>query len=163
MTTPRNWALVLGASSGFGGAASLAFARAGRDVFGVHLDRRATQPNVERVTQEIEAAGSRPVFFNMNAADDEKRAEALAEMADRRTPRPPSDAAERGAHHAGDRGGWEPSRVLQHERGRRREEGRGPRRDGRSAYTSTAERRSRTWSASRRRSRRLGAVPCSST
>src|ERR1017187_3181389 len=81
MTTPRNWALVLGASSGFGGAASLAFARAGRNIFGVHLDRRATQPNVERITQEIEAAGSRPVFFNMNAADDEKRAEALAEMA----------------------------------------------------------------------------------
>ena len=43
MTTPRNWALVLGASSGFGEATALAFARAGRNVFGVHLDRRATQ------------------------------------------------------------------------------------------------------------------------
>jgi enoyl-[acyl-carrier protein] reductase III len=81
MTTPRNWALVLGASSGFGEAASLALARAGRNVFGVHLDRRTTLPNVERITKEIEAAGARPVFFNMNAADDEKRAEALAEMA----------------------------------------------------------------------------------
>ena len=77
MTTPRNWALVLGASSGFGEGVSLALARAGRNVFGVHLDRRATQPNVERITKEIEAAGSRPV----NAADDEKRAEALAAMA----------------------------------------------------------------------------------
>src|ERR1035437_10017067 len=81
MTTPRNWALVLGASSGFGEGVSLALARAGRNVFGVHLDRRATQPNVERITKEIEAAGSRPVFFNMNAADDEKRVEALAAMA----------------------------------------------------------------------------------
>jgi enoyl-[acyl-carrier protein] reductase III len=81
MTPSRNWALVLGASSGFGEAASLALARAGRNVFGVHLDRRTTLPNVERITKEIEAAGGRPVFFNMNAADDEKRAEALAEMA----------------------------------------------------------------------------------
>ena len=81
MTTPRNWALVLGASSGFGEGVSLALARAGRNVFGVHLDRRTTQHNVERITKEIEAAGGRPVFFNMNAADDEKRAEALAEMA----------------------------------------------------------------------------------
>src|ERR1035441_2129557 len=81
MATPRNWALVLGASSGFGEAASLALARGGRNVFGVHLDRRATLPNVERVTQGIEAAGSRAVFFNMNAADDERRAEALAGMA----------------------------------------------------------------------------------
>jgi enoyl-[acyl-carrier protein] reductase III len=77
----RSWALVLGASSGFGEAASLALARAGRNVFGVHLDRKTTQPNVERITAEISAAGARPVFFNMNAADDEKRAEAIAGMA----------------------------------------------------------------------------------
>jgi NAD(P)-dependent dehydrogenase (short-subunit alcohol dehydrogenase family) len=81
MPSTRSWALVLGASSGFGEAASLALARAGRNVFGVHLDRRATQPNVERITRGIEEAGGRPVFFNMNAADDGKRAEALAEMA----------------------------------------------------------------------------------
>jgi NAD(P)-dependent dehydrogenase (short-subunit alcohol dehydrogenase family) len=80
MVSARSWALVLGASSGFGEGVSLALARAGRNVFGVHLDRRATQPNVERITKEIEAAGGRPVFFNMNAADDEKRAEALAGM-----------------------------------------------------------------------------------
>jgi enoyl-[acyl-carrier protein] reductase III len=80
MPFPRSWALVLGASSGFGAAASLALARAGRNVFGVHLDRRATQPNVERITRGIEEAGARAVFFNMNAADDGKRAEALAEM-----------------------------------------------------------------------------------
>ncbi len=81
MTTPRSWALVLGASSGFGEATSLALARDGRNVFGVHLDRRATQPNVDRITKAIEASGARSVFFNMNAADDEKRAEALATMA----------------------------------------------------------------------------------
>ncbi len=44
------WALVLGASSGFGEANSLALARAGANILGVHLDRRQTMPNVERIT-----------------------------------------------------------------------------------------------------------------
>jgi enoyl-[acyl-carrier protein] reductase III len=81
MASTRSWALVLGASSGFGEATSLALARAGRNVFGVHLDRKATQPNVDRITGEIAKAGARHLFLNMNAADDEKRAEAIAEMA----------------------------------------------------------------------------------
>jgi len=80
MPTNRKWALVLGASSGFGEAISLALARAGRNVFGVHLDRKATLPNVERIQADIQAAGGRSVFFNVNAADPEKRAEVLAEV-----------------------------------------------------------------------------------
>jgi NAD(P)-dependent dehydrogenase (short-subunit alcohol dehydrogenase family) len=80
MTEKRKWALVLGASSGFGEAAALALARAGRNVFGVHLDRRATLPNVERITGEIDSAGARAEFFNVNAADAQKRAEVIASM-----------------------------------------------------------------------------------
>jgi len=74
------WALVLGASSGFGAAAAGALARAGMDVFGVHLDRKATQPNAERIAAEIRALGRQAHFFNINAADEEKRAETAAEM-----------------------------------------------------------------------------------
>ena len=74
------WALVLGASSGFGEAVSLALARAGMNVFGVHLDRKATLPNVERITTEIKGLGREARFFNVNAADAEKRAEVAAEM-----------------------------------------------------------------------------------
>jgi enoyl-[acyl-carrier protein] reductase III len=74
------WALVLGASSGFGEATSLALARAGLDIFGVHLDRKATLANVERITSEIGALGRQARFFNVNAADAEKRAEIGAEM-----------------------------------------------------------------------------------
>jgi len=80
MADTRKWALILGASSGFGEAIGLALARAGRNVFGVHLDRRATLPNVERIQAEMAAAGARTAFFNVNAADPEKRAEVLAEM-----------------------------------------------------------------------------------
>lgn len=80
MADKRSWVLVLGASSGFGEAAALRLARDGRNVFGVHLDRKATLPNVERITGEIAAAGRRALFFNINAADHEKRAEVVAEM-----------------------------------------------------------------------------------
>lgn len=71
------WALILGASSGFGEAISLALAKAGLDIFGVHLDRKATLPNAHRIVGEIETMGRRAVFFNMNAADEEKRREIL--------------------------------------------------------------------------------------
>lgn len=78
--TLRGWALVLGASSGFGAATSLALARAGLDVFGVHLDRKSTLPNVERLAAEIRSLGREARFFNVNAADEDKRAEVATEM-----------------------------------------------------------------------------------
>jgi NAD(P)-dependent dehydrogenase (short-subunit alcohol dehydrogenase family) len=84
-TTPdiRPWALVLGSSSGFGGAAALELARNGYSIFGVHLDRKSTMANVDRLVSNIKDAGADAVFFNVNAADSEKREEVLAEMARR--------------------------------------------------------------------------------
>ncbi len=74
------WALILGASSGFGAATSLALARAGCHIFGVHLDRKSTLPNAQRVVAEIQALGREARFFNTNAADEEKRTEVAVEM-----------------------------------------------------------------------------------
>ena len=79
----ERWALVLGASSGMGEAASLAFARAGYRIAGIHLDFRAGLAHVEEVKAAIEAAGSEALFVNMNAADDEKRADALGRLRER--------------------------------------------------------------------------------
>jgi enoyl-[acyl-carrier protein] reductase III len=76
----RGWALILGASSGFGEAVSLALAQSGLDIFGVHLDRKATLPNAERIAEAIRALGRQAVFFNVNAADGEKRGETAAAM-----------------------------------------------------------------------------------
>jgi enoyl-[acyl-carrier protein] reductase III len=76
----RRCALILGASSGFGAAASLALARNGFDIVGVHLDRRATLPNAERVVSEVRATGQRVVFYNVNAAEPERRAEIIARL-----------------------------------------------------------------------------------
>ncbi len=74
------WALVLGASSGFGAATSLALARAGLNIFGVHLDRKSTLPNAERLAVDIKTLGREAHFYNINAADEEKRAEVAGEM-----------------------------------------------------------------------------------
>jgi enoyl-[acyl-carrier protein] reductase III len=76
----QGWALVLGASSGFGDAISVGLARAGLHIFGVHLDRKATLPNAERVAADVRAAGREARFFNVNAADADRRAETVAAM-----------------------------------------------------------------------------------
>jgi enoyl-[acyl-carrier protein] reductase III len=78
----KGWALILGASSGFGGATCRELARNGFDIFGVHLDMRQTLPNAEAIVRDIEAAGQRAVFLNMNAADAEKRATAVQRLAE---------------------------------------------------------------------------------
>ena len=75
-TTPR-WALILGASSGFGEACSKALARAGYDIAGVHLDRKAGMAHVEEVKADLARTGRRALYFNVNAADEEKRKEVL--------------------------------------------------------------------------------------
>jgi len=77
------YALVLGASSGFGGATALELARHGMDIFGVHLDRRGTMPVVGALLAEIDKAGRKATYFNVNAADAENRAEVVKTIADR--------------------------------------------------------------------------------
>src|SRR5262249_58361464 len=67
------WALILGASSGFGEATAIELARAGMNIFGVHMDRRATLPHVEDIQDRIRALGRDCQFFNFNAADAEQR------------------------------------------------------------------------------------------
>ena len=84
MTDDRErWALILGASSGMGEAASLALAAAGYRIAGIHLDFRAALAHVEELKAKIEALGSEALYINMNAADDEKRASALATLRER--------------------------------------------------------------------------------
>jgi NAD(P)-dependent dehydrogenase (short-subunit alcohol dehydrogenase family) len=84
MTDDRErWALILGASSGMGEATALALAANGYRICGIHLDFRAALAHVDEVKAGIEAAGSEALYINMNAADDEKRATALATLGER--------------------------------------------------------------------------------
>ena len=71
------WALILGASSGFGKATALALAADGYHVAGVHLDRRQAQPHLDEIRSRVEGSGREVLLFNINAADDAQRAEAL--------------------------------------------------------------------------------------
>jgi enoyl-[acyl-carrier protein] reductase III len=80
---PTDWALILGASSGFGGAAAVELARHGMNILGVHLDRQATMPNVQQISREIRHHGREAVFYNMNAADAIKRLETLDDIKER--------------------------------------------------------------------------------
>jgi NAD(P)-dependent dehydrogenase (short-subunit alcohol dehydrogenase family) len=69
----ERWALILGASSGFGGATALALAREGYGIVGVHLDLRGTIAAAEATRQRIADTGVPVHFHNMNAADETKR------------------------------------------------------------------------------------------
>ncbi len=52
----------------------------GFNVCGVHLDRRGTIEQAHAVKADVEAAGRRALFFNTNAADEEKRRRVLDEL-----------------------------------------------------------------------------------
>lgn len=73
-------ALILGSSSGFGAATALRLAKDGYNIFGVHLDRKATMPEVEKLIAKIKDNGVEVHFYNINAADDEKRKEVVDDI-----------------------------------------------------------------------------------
>jgi enoyl-[acyl-carrier protein] reductase III len=74
------WALILGASSGFGEATALELARTGMNIFGVHLDRRDKLQRIADLQQKIHEVGRESQFFNFNVALDDKRRECVAEI-----------------------------------------------------------------------------------
>jgi len=75
------WIAILGASSGFGAATARVFAAAGHPVFGAHLDRRGTMPQVTALIEALRANRVPVLFHNGNAADDAVRAEAIDRLA----------------------------------------------------------------------------------
>lgn len=76
----KNYALILGSSSGFGKAISLGLAKDGVNIIGVHLDRATTKPDVDQLFSDIKALGVEVKFFNVNAADPDKRGEIIKEI-----------------------------------------------------------------------------------
>jgi enoyl-[acyl-carrier protein] reductase III len=77
------WALILGSSSGFGAATAAALAEeAGLNICGVHLRRPTDQDAFAETKERIEAAGLKYLPFNINAANPDRRREALDKMAE---------------------------------------------------------------------------------
>jgi enoyl-[acyl-carrier-protein] reductase (NADH) len=58
-------------------------ARAGMNIFGVHMDRRDKLPRVYEIEQRIDDLGRESQFFNFNAADEEKRKECVEQIRQR--------------------------------------------------------------------------------
>lgn len=79
----KYYALILGASSGFGKAISLALAKDGVNIIGVHLDRASTMDDVKKQIEDIKGMGVEADFYNVNAADDTKRNEILDKIKER--------------------------------------------------------------------------------
>ena len=79
-TLNGKWALILGASSGFGAATAQELARCGMHIIGVHLDRRAALAGIEQLVKSIQGHGVQALFFNVNAADPIKRQEVLDQV-----------------------------------------------------------------------------------
>lgn len=72
-----NYALILGASSGFGKAIALTLAKDKINIIGVHLDRASTLPEVNKIIDTIKNSGAEAHFYNVNAADSNRRKEIL--------------------------------------------------------------------------------------
>ena len=72
-----DYALILGASSGFGEAVSLELARNGFNIIGVHMDRGPALIKVDELKNKIQDFGVKTIFFNMNAASEKNRTEVV--------------------------------------------------------------------------------------
>lgn len=73
----HRWGLILGASSGFGAATALELARSRYNIIGVHLDRRSALSGVEELKAKLAANDVEALFFNVNAASQEKRRDVI--------------------------------------------------------------------------------------
>ncbi|MEN3014789.1 MAG: SDR family oxidoreductase [bacterium] len=78
--TLKDWAIILGASSGFGAATAIALAKAGMDIVGIHLDRKSTIQNAIDVKNTILNMNRKAIFYNTNAADISKIDEIISEL-----------------------------------------------------------------------------------
>jgi len=83
------WALILGASSGFGAATAVELARAGMNILGVHLDARDKLARVDELQASIRTLGRETQFFNVNASDDDYRHDTVELIRTRLAQQPP--------------------------------------------------------------------------
>ena len=76
----QDWALILGASSGFGAAVCRELAGCGIHIYGIHLDRKAGMNRVNKLVDDLKKEGVEVHFNNMNAVDAEKRQVVIDEL-----------------------------------------------------------------------------------
>jgi NAD(P)-dependent dehydrogenase (short-subunit alcohol dehydrogenase family) len=77
------WGLILGGSSGFGLATAHKLAAHGMNLYLVHRDRRGAMGRIEPEFEKLRGAGVEVVTRNADALDPERRAEILADLAEK--------------------------------------------------------------------------------
>jgi len=78
----KDYALILGASSGFGEAVALELASEGFNILGVHMDRGAGLTKVEQIKRQITDHNVEELYFNLNAASDKNREQVIQRCRD---------------------------------------------------------------------------------
>ena len=78
----KEYALILGASSGFGEAVALELAANGYNIIGVHLDRGSALTKVEQIVSQIKNLGVEAMYFNVNAASEKNRQQVIQRLTD---------------------------------------------------------------------------------
>jgi len=78
----KDYAMILGASSGFGESVALELAAEGFNIIGVHMDRGAGLTKVEQIKRQIMDFNVEALFFNVNAASDKNREQIIQRVTD---------------------------------------------------------------------------------
>jgi NAD(P)-dependent dehydrogenase (short-subunit alcohol dehydrogenase family) len=78
----KDYALILGASSGFGEAVAMELASEGFNILGVHMDRGAGITKVEQIKRQIADHNVETLYFNLNAASDKNREQVIQRIQD---------------------------------------------------------------------------------
>jgi NAD(P)-dependent dehydrogenase (short-subunit alcohol dehydrogenase family) len=73
----NDYALILGASSGFGEATAMELAVEGFNILGIHLDQNKRTERVAKIKKRIEEKGVSAQYFNINAVNEAKRKETI--------------------------------------------------------------------------------------
>ena len=76
----KDWALILGVSSGFGAAAARELAKNNINIYGVHLDRKSAIKNINSLKDELKENNIDVVFKNASATDENTRLEVINEL-----------------------------------------------------------------------------------
>ena len=76
----QDWALILGSSSGFGASTALELAKKNINIYGVHLDRRSSMEDVNKLINNIKKLGVKVIFKNASATDATVRENVIQEL-----------------------------------------------------------------------------------
>jgi len=76
----KDWAVILGSSSGFGAATCRALASRGINIYGIHLDRKAAMDSINSLVDELKSNNVEVHFKNMSATDADKRRAVIDEL-----------------------------------------------------------------------------------